>query len=130
MRLSILAIAAAMIAVGSGVATAHHSYAEFQDQPATIQGTLVQIEFKNPHTLLKVRGMDGNEYMAIWNAAFQLRTQGVHDTDLKAGDVVSLTGFPSRDAAVHQMAKLRTVRRTSDGWTWQVTNGRASVGKS
>ena len=130
MRLGIVITAAAILTVSVDVAQAHHSYAEFQDQQATIVGTLEQIEFKSPHTLLKLRDKQGQEYTVIWNAAFQLQTQGVRATDLKVGDTVSLTGYPSRDPAAHQMAKVRKVRRASDGWTWQMVNGRPSVGKS
>ena len=108
---------------------AHHSYAEFLDQPITLEGTIDRIEFTSPHTLLTVHDRANHVHMIIWNAAFQLQTMGVHPTDLRAGDEVELTGYPSRDPDVRQVAKLRKVRRLSDGWTWQIINGRATVGR-
>ena len=117
----------AAVLLTGGIARAHHSYADFLDSTVTIQGSLDRVEFKNPHTILTIRAADGI-YTAIWNAAFQLQSMGVRPTDLKVGDVVVLTGYPSRDSEAHEMAKLRKVRRPSDGWTWQMINGQATVG--
>ena len=109
---------------------AHHSYAAFRDEPITIEGTIDRIEFTNPHTLLTIHDSANRTYTIIWNAAFQLHSMGVQATDLKLGDKVALTGYPSRDPEVRQMAKLRRVQRLRDGWTWQIINGRATVGIS
>ena len=128
MRSAVLAAITGAVVIGaSAIAEAHHSYAEFQDTPTTIEGTLTTAVFGNPHTILTVRAADGTVYKATWNAAFQLANMGVKSTELKAGDVVSVTGFPHRDPKMHELAKLRTVRRLGDGWMWKMESNRVTV---
>jgi len=121
MRTAVLiAFTAAAVSASSIGALAHHSYAQFQNQTTSIEGTLVSVVYGNPHTSLKVRGHDGTVYTATWNAAAPLFSHGVKKTDLKADDVVAITGFPHIDPTKHELARLREVRRLSDGWTWKV----------
>src|SRR4030095_4704000 len=122
-----VALTAAAVSVGSVTVGAHHSYAEFQDHTTSIEGTVVNIVFANPHTILTFRTVDGTLYKATWNASLPLLSHGVKTTDLKAGDVVAITGFAHRDPATHEFAKLREVRRVSDGWAWKDENGRQFV---
>ena len=114
---TLLAVVAAA-ALGGATLQAHHSYAEFLDQPITFEATVEQVEFTSPHALLTVRGKDNRVHTIIWNAAFTLQTRGVKATTLKVGDLLQLTGYPSRDSEMRQMAKMRKIRRASDGWTW------------
>ena len=116
-----------VVLVALKFAEAHHSYADFSDQPQSIAGTIQAIEFASPHTMLTVAAKDGTVYKAVWNAVRQLEVQGVERTALKVGDTVLITGHPHKDASTHEFAKLREVRRTSDGWTWRSANGRVSV---
>jgi hypothetical protein len=62
-----------LLLVGATGVSAHHSYAEFQDELTSIEGTLEKVEFGNPHTVLTVRPKDG-PYTVIWFAASQLAT--------------------------------------------------------
>jgi len=123
----LVALTAAAVSVGSVTVWAHHSYAEFQDHTTSIEGTIVNIVFANPHTILTIRTVDGTLYKATWNSSVPLFSHGVKTTDLKAGDVLAITGFPHRDPATHELAKLREVRRLSDGWAWKDENGRQFV---
>jgi len=129
MRSAVLvAFTAAAVSSSSVGVFAHHSYAEFQNQTASIEGTLVSVVFGNPHTSLTVRAADGTVYTATWNSVVPLLSHGVKKTDLKAGDVVAITGFPHRDSTKHELARLREVRRLSDGWAWKVeADGRQIV---
>jgi hypothetical protein len=126
MRSAVLLAFTGLVASGINV-FAHHSYAQFNNQTTSIEGTLVSVVFANPHTSLTIRAADGTLYTATWNAAVPLLSHGVKKTDLKAGDVLAITGFPHRDPATHELAKLREVRRLSDGWAWKDENGRQFV---
>ena len=86
-------LTAAAVSVGTVTVGAHHSYAEFQDHTTSIEGTIVNTMFAYPHSVLTVRAADGTVYKATWNTARQLSSRGVKSTDLKAGDVVVVTGF-------------------------------------
>jgi len=128
MRSAVLvAFTAVAVSASSIDVLAHHSYAQFQNQTTSIEGTLVSVVFANPHTSLTIRAADGTVYTATWNAAVPLFSHGVKKTDLKAGDVLAITGFAHRDPATHELARLREVRRLSDGWAWKDENGRQFV---
>ena len=116
MRNAILALAFVFV-LGGVSGRAHHSYADFHDHVVSVEGTLEKVLFANPHTILTVRTKDATVYTGNWRAAFQLHTMGVKPTDLKVGDVIVMSGTPSRDATAHQLARLSEVRRTSDGWS-------------
>lgn len=97
---------------------AHHSYAGFSDQVVSIEGTLERVMFANPHVILRLRAKDSAVYTVQWVAALTLENRGMTATDLKPGDVLVVSGTPARDPAVHEMARIREVRRTRDGWRW------------
>jgi hypothetical protein len=122
-----VAAVVAVVGLVSTTVAAHHSYAEFLDTTTSVEGILERVAFTNPHTTLTLRTKDSVAYTATWNAAFQLKSMGVRETDLKAGDVLVVTGFPARDPNAHQLAKLREVRRVGDGWTWRMENGRVTI---
>ena len=127
MRRMFATVIAMFLGVGTVGVDAHHSYSEFQDQTASVEGSIMAVEFANPHTTMTLRTTDGAVYTATWNAAFQLARMGVRQTDLNIGDVVMITGHSHRDPTVHELAKLREVRRLRDGWAWKSEDGRVTV---
>ena len=127
MTRTVFAVVGLIFLITSAGARAHHSYAGFTDEIVSVEGTLETMEFASPHTVLTFRAKDSVVYTAIWRAAFQLDTMGVSRTALKVGDVIVVTGTPSKDRAMHQLARLSGVRRPGDGWEWQLKGGRVSV---
>ncbi len=123
---------AIVIVVGlllSGVsAYAHHSQAAQYDtsKEVKIQGTLVQFQFRNPHTFIQVEAPDESGAMARWSIEWggvgQLNGQGVTRTTLKYGDPVIITANPSRTPNDHKLHML-TLKRTSDGFGWGTRPG-------
>ncbi len=130
MRRTVLAVIGVVFLAGSGP-RAHHSYAEFLlDQTASVEGRLEKLTFGNPHAILTLRTKDSAVYTAEWHSAFQLERMGVAPTALKVGDVIIVSGNPSRDAAAYRLAKLTEVRRPLDGWSWRLPAGRSTVAPS
>ena len=127
MTRTVFAVVGLIFLFTSAGAQAHHSYAGFTDEIVSVEGTLETVEFASPHSVLTFRAKDSVVYTAIWRAAFQLDTMGVSRTALKVGDVIVVTGTPSKDPAMHQLARLSGVRRPGDGWEWQLKGGRVSV---
>ena len=84
-------------------AHAHHSYAaEFDpDNPATIEGVVSEVWFKNPHVryYIKVTDEDGNE--VTWDtrglAPVKLVRMGWTKSTIKVGDKVKLYGHVGRE---------------------------------
>jgi Family of unknown function (DUF6152) len=116
-----VAIVFLVLAGGSSV-RAHHGYPNFLlDQTVSVEGEIVEVRYANPHTVLKIRTADGVVYTAEWQAASWLLFHAhVTLTTLRVFDHVIVSGAPSRDPESHELARLKEVRRPSDGWTYQV----------
>ncbi|HTI44434.1 MAG TPA: DUF6152 family protein [Vicinamibacterales bacterium] len=104
-------------------ASAHHSFAATyrEKDSVTIEGELVQLDFRNPHSFVHVdvREKDGTKvrYAVEWGGVGQLGQQGVTRDTLKVGDHVIITGAPGRNAADHRV-RMVTLKRPSDGFAW------------
>jgi hypothetical protein len=101
MRVSWL-IGAAALGLAAG-AQAHHSFAVFFDssKEVTITGTVTAFRFTNPHgtIVLDVTDAQGRvrEWRAETNAPVVLQRRGWTRTSIRAGDVITIEGWPSRD---------------------------------
>ena len=120
--LCVLAIAIALVT--GGRAYAHHSFAAtyFVDQEITVEGTLTQFMFRNPHSFVKMDVKDDKgqiqTWAVEWGGGAQLTQAHVTRDTLKPGDHVIVTGNPGRDPTEHRI-RLHKIVRPSDGWTWE-----------
>lgn len=95
-------VAAALAATPAG---AHHSFAVHfvADKLITVRGTVDEFTFRNPHgvLLLTANGDDGAEqhWKIETNSPNILRRRGWNETSIKAGEVVSVEGYPARDGS-------------------------------
>jgi DNA/RNA endonuclease YhcR with UshA esterase domain len=102
MRIDLAAVTLALL-FSPAPAQAHHSFAAFFDPTKTVSitGTVTDFRFTNPHgtITLEVKGEDGQVHVwkAETNAPVVLMRRGWRKSSLKPGDVVTLTGWPSRD---------------------------------
>jgi thiamine monophosphate kinase len=55
-----------------------------------------------------------------WGGGGQIQRMGITRETLKPGDVVVITGAPSRQAADHRLL-VRRIERPLDGWKWDGT---------
>src|SRR5688572_5166983 len=89
-------------ALSGGIVSAHHSQAAQYDtsKKVTIEGTMVQFQFRNPHSFVQIEAPDETGQVVRWSIEWggsgQLTGQGVTRTTLKYGDVVLITANPSR----------------------------------
>ena len=92
----------------AGRASAHHSIqAQFDiNKTFTVSGTVVRLEFINPHSYLTVNVKDADGKVTRWafemGAAGQLRRAGLSRADrggLKAGDEVTVIALAARDGS-------------------------------
>jgi hypothetical protein len=123
-------LAAAIL--GCASAAAHHSLADTYrvGERVTIEGELVTLIFRNPHSFLHVRAPDRTAHSRVWavesGRGMQLRNV-LADATLKPGDRVIVTGDPGRDDGQWRM-RLRTIVRPRDGWRWsEGTGARAAI---
>ena len=104
---------------------AHHSFSATYDlkKTSSIEGKVVQFLMRNPHSFLHVAvKKDGQEQ--IWNVEWAAAGQlgGTVAGSLKAGDEVTVTGNPARDAADMRL-RMVSLRRISDGANWGFAAG-------
>ena len=119
----------AIAALTTGVrASAHHSFAATYDEnkKVTIEGTLVQFLWRNPHSFVHVvvkgaaaakGGEEQQRWAAEWGSGGQLGNQGVARDTLKVGDHLIVTGDPSRTPGDYRL-RVRTIYRPKDEWRW------------
>jgi len=99
-------------------AAAHHSFAVFFDDARiiTIEGTVTEFQFRNPHGLIKldVPGTGGTlvAWKAETNSPSILERRGWKRDSLKAGDRIKVDGWPARDGTNY--LRMRSVVR-ADG---------------
>jgi len=120
--LAVAFIAMTAVMIGTRV-YAHHSFAATyrEKDSVTIEGELVQLDFRNPHSFVHVdvKEKDGTKvrYAVEWGGVGQLGQQGVTRETLRVGDHVIISGAPGRNPADHRV-RMVTLKRPSDGFTW------------
>ncbi len=84
-------------------ASAHHSFAMFDaNKEVTVQGSVKEFEWTNPHSWLRVMVMDDKSGKPVlWafelSSPARLTTMGMHADSVKPGDAVSVTFHPMKD---------------------------------
>jgi hypothetical protein len=103
MNLKVASLAAVAAAVCATSALAHHSFAMFDaEKTITLQGTVKEFEWVNPHSWLRINVNDEKTGKpALWalelSSPSRLVTMGMRADSVKAGDTVSVTFHPMRD---------------------------------
>jgi Family of unknown function (DUF6152) len=122
----VAAIVVGVAQAGSVPLMAHHSFAAtyFEDKTQTIEGDLIQFQFRNPHSYVHLQAPDEKGEMqrwaVEWGSGMQLSTQGLSATALKAGDHVVITGSPGRNPEDHRL-RMKSIVRPKDGFKWNGT---------
>ena len=101
--LTAIMVAAFAVPALTAPAFAHHSFAMFDAQKTvTLEGTVKEFEWVNPHSWLRVMVNDEKTgKQALWalelSSPSRLVTMGMHADSVKPGDAVSVTFHPMRD---------------------------------
>jgi hypothetical protein len=119
--------------------SAHHSIAGVYDgsQRVTIEGTIAEFQFVNPHPFVMVDVADGKAPPRRWRLELdnrhELVAEGMNADTLKPGDRVLAIGSPGRTLP-HTMY-VRRLDRPSDGFRYEqvgssprVSRGRGAGG--
>jgi hypothetical protein len=103
MNLKVASLAAVAAAACATSALAHHSFAMFDaEKTITLQGTVKEFEWVNPHSWLRINVNDEKTgKAALWalelSSPSRLVTMGMRADSVKAGDTVSVTFHPMKD---------------------------------
>jgi hypothetical protein len=123
MRRFLFVLIAATAGISGVPLHAHHSYgaAYLENQTVTIEGQLVQLLFRNPHSFVHVvvREKDGTSvrYAVEWGGILELDGQGIGRDKLKIGDRLIISGNPGRNRKDH-LLRMLTLERPKDGFGW------------
>jgi Family of unknown function (DUF6152) len=103
MNLKVASLTAIVVAAFAAPAFAHHSFAMFdREKTVTLQGTVKDFEWTNPHSWLRFTVNDEKTGKpALWavelSSPGRLITMGMHADSVKPGDAVSVTFHPMKD---------------------------------
>ena len=118
MKRSLAAVFVLLLVTGAAVA-AHHGYTDFdRTRVITIEGTLEELLYGNPHVVMRVRTRT-EVYTASWESPNTVARRVKFDANtLRVGDRVVVRGSPAKDPSVKVLALLKHVSRPKDGWIW------------
>ncbi len=90
------------LALVAGTASAHHSMAMFdRDKTITLDGTVKEFQWTNPHSWLDVEAVDDKGNSVVWGIELQslnvLGHIGWKPTTLKPGDKIKVTVHPLKN---------------------------------
>jgi hypothetical protein len=93
----------AVTCVAAAPAGAHHSFVVHfvADRLITVEGTVDEYTFRNPHGVLLVttKGDGAAQWKIETNSPNILRRRGWTEASIKPGDVVTVEGYPARDGS-------------------------------
>src|SRR5580693_2710255 len=103
-RREILIGVAAFVLLGSSVAFAHHGTANYDtNKLITVKGSVTGFQFINPHVIIALDVKDDKGVIVNWQGELtspnRLTRTGWTKDSLKPGQVISLSGFPSKTGA-------------------------------
>ena len=102
---------------------AHHSFGATYnvDKEITLEGKVVQVSLRSPHSFFFIEAPDENGKLQKWSiegaGAGQLASQGVGRDAFKVGDPVKVVANPARSTESYR-ARMIKITRTTDGKTW------------
>jgi hypothetical protein len=105
-----------IVALTSAVASAHHSFAAFFDSTKTVSvsGVVTEFRFTNPHGLITIEVTDAGGRKTVWraetNSPSVLKRRGWTAASLRAGEVVTIEGWPGRDGTQY-LRMSRVIRQ-------------------
>ena len=114
-----LSLAAALLACVPGV-RAHHSTPAnfFVDQSVTLEGVVTQFYWRNPHAFIFMEVANEAGELEEWHVEMSntigLGRRGWTPDTIRAGDVITVSGNPTRDPA-RKMVHMRSLTRPADG---------------
>lgn len=103
-----------LLGIGGTSALAHHPFdAEFDwKRPVTINGTVTKFEWKEPHSVVEIKGKDEKGTEGLWTVELggmtELNRNGWNRNQLKAGEQVRVDGWMSKDGSKKVSAKSVT----------------------
>ena len=116
--------AGVVLLAGAGPISAHHSFSATYDSSRRVEleGVVKEFVWRNPHSFLRIDVTDKDgvtrTWALEWGSITQLSQSRMTRTSLRPGDLIIVGGEPARDQSSPRLL-LQSIKRPSDGWTWQ-----------
>jgi hypothetical protein len=113
-----ISLIVAGLIVGSGAASAHHSFsAEFDsNKPIKLKGIVTKVEWTNPHVWFYINVKDEAGEVANWGAEMGpphgLQRSGWRRETLKIGEEVTVEGYLAKNGSKRLNARQVTLTET------------------
>ena len=96
--------------------SAHHGWSEYDAQQVlTLDGTVLESGYDNPHTVIKLKAGD-KTWVAVLAPPFRMEARGLKADAIKAGVKARVVGYQNRAKA----DELRVERIIIDGKTTEL----------
>jgi hypothetical protein len=109
LHLHIAGLLVALLLIASPLSAHHQAGVYDREHVTTVDGTVTQVEFVNPHTRIRVQVKedDGETYEWVVETAppVMLRRIGWDKDSLKRGDEVTISGFRARNGSRHMSVR-------------------------
>ena len=103
----LLAIGAAGVAALPAVA--HHGWGGYDaDRVLTLTGTVQRLAYQNPHAMLNLQA-DGKVWQVVLAPPGRMTARGLPDGTVRAGQTVTVVGYPSKSDPAELRAERITV---------------------
>lgn len=89
------------------IASAHHGWTWYGDEPFTLTGTVVEKDFGNPHDQLIVRDADGQQWTVLLSPPGRSRRAGLTEDKVEVGDTVTAFGHRRSEGDFFEMKTER-----------------------
>lgn len=97
MRTKAPLLALATLALATAPVQAHHGWSGYDSsQLVTLAGTVQSFTFTSPHALLMLQVQDGKVWEIVLAPPSRMTRRGLLDGSIKAGDSVTVAGYPHR----------------------------------
>jgi hypothetical protein len=100
MKARMLGIIVGLIGTGAA-ASAHHAWPVNNDRLVTVRGTVLDFTWANPHPMITLEVKNEGGQIEKWSvggpALNRMQANGWNATTVKAGDVITGTGYQFRD---------------------------------
>ena len=127
MNYKLLILTACLFIINTTPVLSHHARSQFQrDASTTLEGKVIDFQWRNPHTWIELEVINENNETEVWLIAGStpsaLKKQGWSRESFKAGDTVVVVGNPHRDPKIKQMYMISVV--LEDGEALYVVSSR------
>jgi hypothetical protein len=106
-----LVVSTLALALFASVAFAHHGWSSYDEKkPLTVEGTITESAYTNPHGSVKLRASEGGK---VWDVVLapvgRMQTRGLTEAMLVPGTRATVLGYPHRKIETEMRAENITV---------------------